>query len=55
VLRARSIDGGVHVNVQIFRDLGSPVLFPDVALPGEQTLYVFNVEHGNELWATKLA
>ncbi len=55
LLRAKSVDGGAQVNVQIFRDLVWPVLFPAVELRGEQTLYVVNVERGSEFWATKVA
>jgi hypothetical protein len=55
LLRAKTDDDAVRVNVQIFRDLVWPIRFPGIKLAGEQTLYVLDVEHGTEMWATKIA
>ena len=55
LLRAKTDDDAVQVNVQIFRDLVWPIRFPGIKLAGEQTLYVLDVEHGTEVWATKVA
>lgn len=55
LLRAKADVHDVQVNVQIFRDLVWPVRFPGVSLRGEQTLYLLDVEHGTEVWATKIA
>lgn len=54
-LRAKTDGDAVQVNVQIFRDLVWPVRFPGIDLAGEQTLYVLDIEHGTEFWATKVA
>ena len=53
-LRAKIDGDAVQVNVQIFGDIVWPVRFPGVALEGEQTLYVLDVDDGTEFWATKL-
>lgn len=55
LLRAKADRGDVQVNVQLFRDLVWPVRFPGVQLRGEQTLYVLDLEHDEEVWATKTA
>lgn len=55
MLRAKTDGDAVQVNVQAFRDLVWPVRFSGLALAGEQTLYVLDLEHGREQWATKLA
>ena len=55
LLRAKTDNDAVQVNVQIFRDLVWPIRFPGIKLAGEQTLYVLDVEHGTEMWATKVA
>ena len=55
LLRAKTDDDCVQVDVQVFRDLVWPVRFPGVRLRGEQTLYVLDVERGTEVWTTKLA
>jgi hypothetical protein len=55
LLRAKAEGDDVQVNLQVFRDLVWPVRFPGVHLRGEQTLYVVDVEHGDEVWATKIA
>ena len=55
LLRAKTDDDAVQVNVQIFRDLVWPIRFPRIKLAGNQTLYVLDVEQGNEIWATKVA
>ena len=54
LLRAKNIDDGVQVNLQIFRDLVFTVKFPGVALGGEQTLYIVDIANGLECWATKI-
>lgn len=55
LLRAKAEGQDVQVNVQVFRDLVWPVRFPGVRLRGEQTLYLLDIEHGTEVWATKIA
>jgi hypothetical protein len=55
LLRAKNDGDAVQVNVQIFRDLVWPVRFPAIELAGEQTLYMHDVEHGTEVWATRVA
>jgi hypothetical protein len=55
LLRAKTEDDAVQVNVQLFRDLVWPIRFPGVKLAGKQTLYVLDVEHGTEMWATQIA
>jgi HNH endonuclease len=55
LVRAKTDDDAVQVNVQLFRDLAWPIRFPGIKLAGEQTLYVLDVEHGTEMWATKVA
>jgi hypothetical protein len=44
-----------QVNLQVFRDLVWPVRFPGVQLAGDQTLYLLEVEHDTECWATKVS
>lgn len=54
LLRAKTEGHDAQLTVQAFRDLVWPVRFPGVRLGGEQTLYVLDVEHGTEVWATKI-
>ena len=54
-LRAKAVEGGTQVVLQVFRDLSWPVDFPAVQLGGEQTLYVLDLEHSSENWRSKAA
>jgi hypothetical protein len=53
-LRARTVDGGTKVTLQLFRELVWPVTFPGIVLCGAQTLYRAEVGALDEWWGTKL-
>jgi hypothetical protein len=54
LLRAKSDGQGTTVVVQIFRSRVWPVHFSGARLDGEQTLYVIDLERGEERWCSKV-
>jgi hypothetical protein len=54
LLRAKNTDEGVQVTLQVFRAQVWPVDFPGVHIGGEQTLYVIDMEKGEERWCSKV-
>lgn len=55
LLRAKETDDGVTVTLQVWRDISWPVEFPGVRLGGEQTLYVVDIERGQEQWHSNVS